>query len=338
MKQRFTALALLGAWLAGTVLTATPALAATAPAATTKPTAPAGQALEIAPPVISLTVNPGDTAKTVIYLRNISGSNLVVSNQLNDFVAAGQDGTPKLLLEDKANNPYTLKTWIAPLPSLTLVPREIKTLTVTIHVPANASPGGHYGVVRFTGTAAGLNTSGVSLSASLGSLLLVTVNGNISESLKVDQFSVNKGGGSSSHLFDSAPLNFVEIFKNTGNVHVQPTGVITVKNMFGKQVASVPVNVPPGNVLPASSRKFTQALDKSILGTKRLFGHYNAKLSVTYGTTKQTLTSSLGFWVIPLRLIIVIALVLVGGFLALRWLIKYYNRRVIERANRNRQQ
>jgi hypothetical protein len=322
MNKRLPFIAILIAFIAGLAITSAPAMAATAPA---------GQALEIAPPVITLTVNPGQTTKVQIFLRNISSSDLIVSNQINDFVAGGQDGTPKLLLEDKSNNPYTLKTWVGALPNLTLVPKEIKSLTATITVPANAAPGGHYGVIRFTGTPAGLSGTGVSLSASLGALMLVTVNGNVSEGLSVQEFSVNHGGKSGS-LFESLPLQFVEKFKNTGNVHVKPTGHVTITNMFGKKVAAVNVNLPPGNVLPQSVRKFDQPLDKTVLGNKKLFGRYNAKLNVTYGTNAKVLTASLTFWVIPFRLIAVVALILVVGFFAVRWLIKRYNQRIIDKA------
>jgi len=135
-----------------------------------------GQALEIAPPVIYLNADPGQTIKTSILIRDISGGNLLVTGQVNNFIASGQDGTPKVLLDgEDDNNPYGLKTWVTPLPKLLLVPREIKSLPVTITVPKDASPGGHYGVVRFTATAPSLEGSGVSLSASLGSLILLTV-------------------------------------------------------------------------------------------------------------------------------------------------------------------
>src|SRR3546814_554063 len=66
-----------------------------------------GQALEIAPPVINIKANPGETVKTTISLRDVSTSPLVVRNQINDFVAAGEDGTPKILLDDTAeSSPY----------------------------------------------------------------------------------------------------------------------------------------------------------------------------------------------------------------------------------------
>ncbi len=79
-------------------------------------------------------------------------------------------------------------------PEQLLVPRQIKSLPLNIEVPASAAPGGYFGVVRFTGTAPELKGTGVSLSASLGSLVLVRVNGNAKEKLDVAEFSVNQGG------------------------------------------------------------------------------------------------------------------------------------------------
>jgi hypothetical protein len=260
-----------------------------------------GQALEIAPPVITLSADPGQTIKTQLSLRDISSGNLVVTNQVNDFVAAGEDGTPKLLFEDAASNPYSMKAWLKPIPQLLMVPHQIQALPITIVVPANAAPGGHYGVIRFTAAPPELHGTGVSLSTSLGA------------------------------LFESTPLQFLLRLKNSGNVHEQPVGRIIITDMFGKDVASVNVNLPPRNVLPASIRRFEGSLDTSDLGTKKLFGRYHANLTVTYGASKQTLESSLAFWVIPYRLIGIAIVAIVIAFFALRFLIRRYNRRVIRR-------
>jgi hypothetical protein len=94
--------------------------------------------------------------------------------------------------------------------------------------------------------------------------------------------------------------------------------------------------VPPRNVLPQSIRRFEQPLDKSVIGNKKLFGHYTAKLNLTYGNNKKALVASVSFWVIPFRLIFIIALLLVGGFFLLRYLLKVYNRRIIERSRNSR--
>jgi hypothetical protein len=325
MYKKFASLTLLTTFVVSLLATTSPVvLAATKPAAATNP-ANNGQALEIAPPVIYLNVSPGQTINTQILIRDISSGTLLVTGQVNDFVASGQDGTPKVLLDNDANNPYGLKTWVAPLPKLLLIPREIKSLPVTIHVPADASPGGHYGVVRFTASAPSLEGSGVSLSASLGSLLLLTVSGNITQSLTTQQFTVSKNGKAGS-VFQSGPLSFDETLKNNGNVHVQPVGQVIITDMFGKKFAAVNVNSPPGNILPGSTRKFTQALDRAVIGNKRMFGRYTAKMQVTYGTDKKILTASTTFWVIPYQLIAFVILGIIAAFFILRFALRRYNR------------
>jgi len=221
--------------------------------------------------------------------------------------------------------------------------KQVQILPVTIKVPANASPGGHYGVIRFTATPPDLKGTGVSLSASLGALILIRVSGDVKESLAVQEFTVNHyiptgetgKAGKAGTLFESAPLMFVERLKNTGNTHEQPVGQVTITDMFGKKIAAANVNVPPRNVLPGSIRRFEQPVDHDLIGNKKLFGLYHAKLSVVYGTNKQTVTSSLAFWVIPYRLIGTVIILIIGGFFALRIFIRNYNRRIISKSQRS---
>lgn len=119
-----------------------------------------GQALEIAPPVINLKADPGQTISTTINLRDISSQPLVVTGTVDDFTANGEDGIPKILLDQAEPTPYSIKSWVQPLSKLTLKSRQIEALPVTIVVPKDASPGGYYGVIRFTTTAPGMESSG----------------------------------------------------------------------------------------------------------------------------------------------------------------------------------
>jgi hypothetical protein len=307
-------------------------MAATTPKAT-GPNASVGQALEIAPPIITLSVDPGQVVKTQINLRDVASGDLIVTSQVNDFEANGNDGTPKILLDEDQDSPFSLKDWISPIPQLRLKSREIRNLPITIRVPKNASPGGHYGIIRFSATPPELEGTGVSLSASLGALVLMNVSGNIKSQLAIEQFSVTKDDKSGS-LFESTPVTFVEHLKNTGNSLEQPAGQIIITNMFGKKVAAVNVNLPPRYILPDSTRKFSQPLDSAVIGKKKLFGRYTAKLTLTYGADKQSVTKTISFWVIPYRLIIAIIIALVGGFFLLRHLIRRYNRTIISRSRR----
>lgn len=304
--------------------------------AAAQPNSPnAGQALEIAPPIVNLTVNPGQTATVAIYLRDVAKTNLIVTGQANDFVAAGEDGTPKLLLDGDSSSPYSMKSWVTSLPSLNLIPQEIKAMTVTLKVPKDASPGGHYGVIRFTATPPDLQGTGVSLSASLGALMLVTVTGKISEDMSIAEFSANQNGHTGS-FFEAPPIDLVERIKNNGNIHEEPTGQIIIKDMLGRTFAGINVNSPPHNILPASTRKFDEVLDEHVYGKAMMFGRYTADLKITYGASKTVLTSQISFWVIPYKLILGIIIGAIVAFFLLRVAIRGYNRRIVARAQRIR--
>jgi hypothetical protein len=310
-----------------------PVLAATTPSASNS-----GQALEIAPPILTLSGDPGKTVNAQISLRNISSGNLFVTTQVNDFIAAGEDGTPKILLNDSEKSSYSLKDWVAPVGGFLIKPREIKNLPVKFVIPDNASPGGHFGVIRFSARAPELQNSGVSLSASLGTLVLFTISGKVTENLSIAELSARENVPKSKpkSVFEATPIIFTTRLRNSGNIQEQPVGRIMITNMFGKDIAGLNVNLPPRNVLPDSIRRFESPLDTSVIGNKHLFGHYTAKLKVTYGADSKVVSTSMGFWVIPYRLIAVIVVGLIVGFFALRSFIRRYNQNIIKRSQNRR--
>lgn len=330
MKHRFlsTALALL---VLGSVFTPI-AYAAT----TTDDQTSSSQALEISPPVVNLSGNPGETVKTQISIRDVANVPLVVKGQVNDFVASDEDGIPKILLNDGEESPYSMKSWFGPLSQLNLEPKKIQNLTVTINIPANAAPGGYYSTIRFTATAPGVDGSGVSLSASLGALILMRVKGDANEALSIAEFTTIDSNGKSAWLFEGIPVDFLLRAKNDGNLHQQPVGQATIKDMFGNTVGLVNINLERKNVLPGSTRKFEAPLDKAVLGDRMLFGRYTADLVITYGTNSQKTTMSISFWVIPWKLILIIIATLVGGFFLVRFGLRRYNDYILSRAPRRR--
>lgn len=329
MKHRFlsTALALL-------VLGS--AVAPVAHAATTTPATGSSQALEISPPVVNLSGNPGETVKTQIAIRDVANVPLIVKGQVNDFVASGEDGTPKILLEDGEESPYSMKSWFSALSQLNLEPKKIQNLTVTINIPANAAPGGYYSTIRFTANPPGVEGSGVSLSASLGALVLLQVKGDAKENVAIEEFKSVDASGNGAWLFESAPINFILRTKNDGNLHEQPVGQATVKDMFGNNVGLVNINLERKNVLPGSIRKFEAPLDKAVIGDRMLFGRYTADLVVTYGATGKTTTMTIAFWVIPWKLLLVVLVVLIGGFFLIRFGLRRYNDYILSKSPRRR--
>jgi hypothetical protein len=302
--------------------------AAAQPAAPT-PTTP-GQGLEISPPVIQLNANPGQTVTTQIRIRDVTQGELIAKGEVDDF-GAGDDenGQPKLLLNETGASRYSLKYWVGAVPNLVLAPQQLASNTITIHVPANAEPGGHYGVVRFTGVPPSLQGTGVALAASVGSLILLRVNGPVTENLNVSEFSSNQKGVRS-NFFETGPVDFVTRLKNLGTVHELAKGNITVTDSFKKQVAVLNVNANGGNVLPDSIRRFQASMSQ-----KKLFGHYSAKLALTYAGNKS-LNGSISFWVIPWKLILLALIGLVVLVYLIKISIRRYNDHIIAQARRRR--
>lgn len=285
----------------------------------------AGQGLEISPPVVELNVDPGKTVEFEIRIRNIITEDLIARANITDFVAEGEEGQPKLLLDEDAEpSPYSFKEWVEELPELRLAPQEAKAAKITLNVPQNASPGGHYGVVRYTGTAPDIDATGVALSASIGTLVLINVSGDVVTKANIDEFFSLQNGKRKS-FFETGPVTFVERIKNEGSVHVKPLGTLRITNMFNKEVAVLSVNEKGGNILPQSTRKFEQTLEKS-----RLFGRYNVEANIQY--SGQNLSGTMTFWVIPYKLIAIVLGIIIILIAILRVVLKRYNRMIVRKA------
>ena len=295
-----------------------------------------GQALEIAPPLVNLKADPGETIKTEIKIRDIAQTQLLVTGEVNDFTSQGEEGIPKVDVDAEERSPYSIIDWVEPLNQLVLEPQEIKSLPITIRVPANASPGGYYGVIRFTATPGELEQSGVALSASLGALIFIRVNGDANESMEIEELFAEKNGRRST-FFDSKPITFVQRIKNTGNVQEQPVGILKVSDMFGNTIANLTFNAERRNVLPDSIRRFETSLDKTNIGSRILFGLYTAELTTTFGanndmTTTETTRIFVFPWQIVLGIVVALAAV-IGGF---RYWLRSRDQRVYGNPSRGR--
>lgn len=333
--------------VAALLLVSGPAVAATKKAAPApQPNSANGSAsdngLKVSPVRTDVTIQAGSSQVVQVSVTNVTTEISAYQVLINDFTAAGDEsGQPQILLDaDKFAPSHSLKRLVGSVPTVTLAPGETKNISVPISVPKDYPAGGYYGAVRFAphtneGAAGARN---VTLSASVGSLVLVTVPGNINEQVSVASLDVRKAVeankiDSPRVLFtDNKDLNGVVRFQNGGDVQEQPFGKIMLKNWRGKVLATYEVNngTPRGNVLPDSIRKFSVPLNK--VGG---FGKYTLVGNFGYGNTGQLITASTSFYIIPLYIIVLLG-VLVAGILFLIFglprLVKRYNRRVVARS------
>ncbi len=302
-------------------------------------TASPGQGLEISPPVLELSADPGQSITIKIQVRDVSSGELIAKGQADDFGAStSEDGKPQLLLNETGETRYSLKYWVSSVPDLDLQPKELKTALITINVPANAEPGGHYGVIRFTAVPPNVQGTGVALSASIGTLVLLRVNGAVKDKVDLTQFSSNNPlvGARATNttvaprsFFETGPIGFTVRVHDTGTVHEVVKGSITITDSFDHKVAVLPVNASSGNVLPDSIRRFDETYSQ-----KGLFGHYTAALNLTYLHGTKQLTSKISFWVIPWKFILAVLFALIILVYLIKIGLKKYNAHIIASARK----
>jgi len=288
----------------------------------------AAQGLQVSPAITNLNAVKGNTYLVKVSILNVTAHSLQVTGTVGDFGAKDETGTPKILTAEQDSDlgsSASFRAWTGTIGGITLAAKTSQMVTIPVTVPDTAEAGGHYGIITFTGAQPNINGQEIGQVASIGSLVLVRVAGQITEQLKLDSFYVTHNGRQTGFV-QNGPLDIVTRFQNTGNVHVAPTGIITVKNMLGGTTASLALTNKPGNILPDSIRRFDQTLKN-----KWLFGKYSLTLNATYGESGKSIVASTSFWAIPYKLIAVVVVALALLIVVLRKGLKRYNQRVIEK-------
>lgn len=286
------------------------------------------QGLQISPTLIQMNAAKGNSYTVSVKVTNVTVQTQTYYTSVDDFTSKDESGTPNILLDSSLPDTASIRTWVSTLSQFTLASEQAKTLTVQVNVPGNAESGGHYGALIFSGTAPTPQSAGLALSASAGALFLIKVDGAINEQATLASFyAAPSSGDNQSIFFEKAPITFVTRVKNSGNVHLQPSGQILVHDMFGNLTATIPVNDQKANVLPNSIRRFDVTMNSGWL-----FGHYTADLALGYGSNGQAITATIGFWVIPYKIVGAVLLVLVTVIFILVRLVKVYNKRIITKA------
>lgn len=272
---------------------------------------PSGSGLSISPTISQYTIEPGGSASVKITLKNITVDNVTAQGFVNDFTSDGSTGNPKILTNEKSPGPNSIRNFVYGLSDVPLQRGQQKNITIGLQVPKNTTPGAYFGIIRYKAVPAGQNAPApgqVALTASVGTIVLVTVPGNIREQVQLKGLHVYRGGYDGSLFFGPPNRIGVEV-ANFGNGFEAPFGNVEIHNMFNKNVLGYPLNNPkqPGNILPGSSRVFTQNI-KAI----NSLGRYTVIASVSYGKGAQVLSAEKTIWYIPKWLAILFVVIVLG--------------------------
>lgn len=279
---------------------------------------PSGSGLSISPTISQYTIKPGGNQSLTITLKNVTVDAVVAKGEVDDFKADNLTGNPQIITNSTVQSPNSIKPFVQNLDNVPLAKGQQKQVIIGLDIPTGTPAGAYYGVIRYRAVPGNAAVSGpgqVALTASVGTIVLITVPGNIRTQVHVDGLQVYRGARSSTFFIKPPDKVGIKI-TNYGNGFIQPFGNIEVHDMFNKSVANFPINNPKqlGNILPNSSRTFTH----NFSGIKKI-GRYTVLASVSYGNGGQVLTIQKTFWYIPIWLIILILIILAGLlFLAVR--------------------
>lgn len=286
----------------------------------------AANTLRISPVRTDIEALPGERKSVAVTVTNPTSTDVVVKSIANDFIAGDESGTPALILDEDSFAPTrSLKRFMTPISDIDLPAGESKTINVNITIPADAKSGGYFGAIRFAPT---IPDSGgqVNMSASVASIILLTIPGDVPEKLDLTNFDIQRDGQTGGFFMETDKMGVGIRFENKGGLQAGPFGKISVKK--GDDVvyeADFNSKNPKDVILPDSARRWSVPLDK-IDG----FGHYTVMATFTYGKKNQSIDVTQTFWVVPLWVIItgaVSLIVLIGVIVAVSILIRNSRRR-----------
>jgi hypothetical protein len=248
----------------------------------------AGTGLTIQPIKVSQTLKPGDSVSGKIFLSNASDDDVVVDLNIQDFIPTA--GTESFQFVGRAPGVTTVRDWIdfdKTKDRIELKKGETREIPYTITAPANAEPGGHFGVMFFKAIRKADADAQMKIGTQVGVLVFVTIPGKFEQKGTIKEFTAPG-------FLQTGPVPFSLSFENTGTVHFEPKGVITITNMFGSKVASVPIEGYA--VLPTGLK----VMHFSWIVKGLLLGKYNASAAI-YDVDGNLLSSqATSFIVIPI--------------------------------------
>lgn len=269
----------------------------------------------LGPGKIEITGDRGQKAAREMYITNRTSKSLTFKIEIEDFIGSRNPEETVVLLGDQ-KGPYSLKDYIHPeISEFTLKSKQRMILPVQITVPEDAQPGGLYGTLLISTVPspdeiqkeAGMTTGGNVNITRLGSLIFVRVKGDVKEEGALKSMVTPKG-----KFFQSGPIVFDLLYENTGNVYLNPYGIIEIKNIFGKKIDEIKVD--PWFAMPDSLRLRELKWGE---GKKMLMGMYTAHASINRGYQNIIDKADASFWVFPWK-------ILLAGFGALLLVIFFF--------------
>ena len=289
--------------------------------------------LTLSPVFINLTTDPGANVTSAIRITNQNNFREYLEIQVAKFTANYAGEAPiivDLTPEDEFGK------WVSFSNKQFIVePNETKTVKFTVSPPKDAALGYYYALLvsRINES----NEKGVSTIKGSPAIpvLLEVRTPNAKRDLQLVEFTTDKT------IYEYLPVTFKVKLKNSGNIHVVPSGDIFIDWGKDRDIGLIHANPTRGNILPQTERTYESLWDDGFIvrmpkinankterdekgnivyetkwdlskANKMRIGKYTAHVLMVFdnGNRDIPLEATISFWVIPWKIIIGILIVL----------------------------
>src|SRR3989338_4187074 len=176
-------------------------------------------------PRIEVNADPGTTVREVFKITNEERQSKIFYLTYENFQSVDESGNPAF-----TGGKTDLATWISGPESVTVGPGDSREVPISIRIPQEAEPGGHFAAIFLqTEPPNNSNPGQVAISTKLGSLVLLRVGGEFEQGGTI----LNFGTTNNQRFFSSLPVPFYYRFQNTGDDRLKPLGDVQITNTFG---------------------------------------------------------------------------------------------------------
>ena len=243
-----------------------------------------------------LTLQPGETKTFTLSVSNRISDDRAFKLEVAD-IGGTADGSSALQVIEDERGPYSILDYISfPEDTIILKLGERARIPITVSVPANAEPGGYYGSILVSTVQVSAATDPAAprnpIIARVGSHVFLTVAGE----QEVGGQVLGMNTLPSSWWYEGGPITFGISYENTGSLHTNAYGQLSIKNLLNEEVGYIEID--PWFILPKSIRTREIAWDREFM-----FGRYTAVASINRGYEDIVDEVSVTFWVLPWKLL-----------------------------------
>ncbi len=271
-----------------------------------------------------LHINPGDSYTDKITVWHQADDDMEYFVEISGFKQIeDHPGTAVLLTpeQDRASETSASEWFHIETESFIVPPSYNFELNYLIDVPEDAAPGEYYAqVFLYTKEDQKAVTDSVVTYSNLagGPTFLIKTGDDLTESLDILEFKATQ------KFYENPDLTFTTNVHNTGNVHLKPTGIIVLTNMFGQELATIDFNPDKKTLIRDSLATYINEWESNYLFAENgnlALGPITAELTVYYASESpgyQPATAETEFWILQWKL----GLAILGAIVVLVWGIK----------------